>query len=202
MAGDMVNKVVHSLYSHTICIRSLKYFGLEMNGFTQWYMYTQLIWQRQCIKIKQPLHAAYFSRKSAKQPFLDFVRQEIPFLQPNLPLVHHTDPVTNRDSSRVAEPHHFLTSGTHLRHWWFPHCTTWRDSSLRSGVYLRTKNIEKKVRNNTIGGTQLDMTYQLMTTYTTFKTKTAQYFIHLSDYHKWCTCVFGQSNRLIWAYRE
>ena len=44
---------------------------------------THIIWQRQCIKIKQPLHAAYFSRKSAKQPFLDWSVKNL--LQPILP---------------------------------------------------------------------------------------------------------------------
>ena len=33
-------------------------------------LHTHMIWQRQCIKIKQPLHAACFSGKRAKQLFL------------------------------------------------------------------------------------------------------------------------------------
>ena len=83
-----------------------------MNGFSQRYipaLHTHVIWQRQCIKIKQPLHAACFSGKRAKQLFL--IGPSRIFYSWSYPLVHKHH-VTSRDSSRVAEPHNFFTSGS------------------------------------------------------------------------------------------
>ena len=70
--------------------------------------YIHTIWQRQCIKIKQPLHAACFSGKRAKQLFL--IGPSIIFYSQSYHWFKHH--VTSRDSSRVAERHNFFTSGS------------------------------------------------------------------------------------------
>ena len=86
-----------------------------MNGFSQRYipaLHTHMIWQRQCIKIKPPLHAACFSGKSfreGKTTLLDWSINNL--LQSILPLVHKHH-VTSRDSSRVSERHNFFASGS------------------------------------------------------------------------------------------
>ena len=101
---------------------------------------THIIWQRQCIKIKQPLYAACFSGKRAKQAFLDWSIKN--FLQPILPLVHKHH-MTNRDSGQAAEPHHFLRL-VHIYVIGDSHIVNMAWLLSAQGVYLHTKNMEKR----------------------------------------------------------
>ena len=59
---------------------------------------------------KTTIARGVFFGKEGKTTLLDWSIKNL--LQPILPLVHKHH-VTNRDSSRVAEPHYFLTSGSH-----------------------------------------------------------------------------------------